>query len=257
MAQALVDAIGRPVAPISFGAFKIGRNESVKYPAGYALPADSECEHLLNGVLDLGINLIDTAPAYGVSEERVGCHIAHRRSEYILSTKAGEMFENGRSTFDFSRDGITRSVQRSLARLRTDVLDILLIHSDGNDLHILEDTEAVATLHELRGRALVRRIGLSGKTAAGARAALEWADVLMIEYHPLDRTHEPILAEAGSRGVSILVKKPLASGKLDPGAALPLILENPQVTSVVLGSLNLDHLQQALEIARRARTPRA
>jgi len=77
------------VTPIGYGAFKIGRNEGIKYPQGYALPSEAEVGRLLNGVLDLGVNLIDTAPAYGLSEHRIGQAIGHRRREYVLSTKVG------------------------------------------------------------------------------------------------------------------------------------------------------------------------
>src|ERR1700753_3497434 len=88
-----------PVSSLGFGSFKIGRNVGVKYPSAYDLPSDAEVDRLLNGVLDLGCNLIDTAPAYGLSEERIGRSIGHRRDEFILSTKVGESFEDGRSMF--------------------------------------------------------------------------------------------------------------------------------------------------------------
>src|SRR5205814_2753133 len=107
--------------------FKIGRNEKIKYAQNYPLPTDVETAKLLNGVLDLGINLIDTAPAYGLSEERIGKHLAKRRPEFILSTKAGESFENGNSTYDFSPPGIAKSVERSLKRLKTDHVDFLFL----------------------------------------------------------------------------------------------------------------------------------
>src|SRR5437867_7075023 len=105
---------GLDVSPISFGAFKIGRNQKIKYAQSYPLPSEDETAKLLNGVLDLGINLIDTAPAYGISEERIGKHISPRRREFVLSTKVGERFEEGKSTHDFSSKAITRSVERSL-----------------------------------------------------------------------------------------------------------------------------------------------
>src|SRR5438128_1494734 len=63
---------GIAVTPIGFGAFKIGRNEGIKYPSAYSLPTDAESERLIHQILDLGVNYIDTAPAYGVSEERIG-----------------------------------------------------------------------------------------------------------------------------------------------------------------------------------------
>ena len=68
---------GFSISPIGFGAFKIGRNQKTKYAAPYDLPSDEQVSELLNGLLDLGINYIDTAPAYGTSEERIGPIQAH------------------------------------------------------------------------------------------------------------------------------------------------------------------------------------
>lgn len=238
------------VSPLGFGAFKIGRNEGIKYPSAYDLPDDKAVARLLNGVLDAGINLIDTAPAYGLSEERIGRAISHRRNEFVLSTKVGETFDNGRSTFDFSAAGVNRSIERSLRRLRTTILDIVYIHSDGDDIRILNETDCVQTLMQLRDEGVIRAIGLSGKTIDGAMLALNWADVLMVEYNLNDRSHEPVIAEALARGVGIVVKKGLASGHLDPAESIRFVLSNPGVNSLVVGGLNLDHIRANLAIAQ-------
>jgi len=243
---------GLDVSPIAFGAFKIGRNRGTKYLHGYDLPDDEAVDRMLNGVLDLGINLIDTAPAYGLSERRIGRALSHRRSEYAISTKAGESFHDGRSTYDFSSSAIRRSVQQSLERLSTDVVDILLLHSNGEDLAILKETDAVETLLDLRSAGLARAVGFSGKTVDGAYAALAWADVLMVEYHLQDRSHEGVVAEAAAADVGILVKKGLASGRLDPAQAVRFVLSNAAVGSLVIGSLSLDHLSDALAAVQRA-----
>lgn len=240
---------GPPVCPIGFGAVKIGRNIGVKYPGRYDLPSDTEAACLLNGVLDLGINLIDTAPAYGLSEERIGAAIGHRRAEYLLSTKAGEGFEDGTSTFDFRGAAIRAGVATSLRRLRTDHIDILLLHSDGHDVALQAETDAVETLVALRAEGLARRIGLSGKTPEGARAALAWADVLMVPYHLEDRSHEAVISEAAAAGVAVLVKKALGSGRLPAEAALRFALAHAGVSSVVVGSLSLEHLRENLGAA--------
>ncbi|MBI4230420.1 MAG: aldo/keto reductase [Planctomycetes bacterium] len=238
---------GPAVSPLGYGAFKIGRNAGVKYASPYDLPDEVTAARLLNGVLDMGIRLIDTAPAYGTSEQRIGRAIAHRRSEFVLSTKAGERFEGGRSSWDFSGPAIERSAEESLRRLRTDAVDLLLLHSDGRDIEIQrEETGAVAALCHLKRRGLARRIGLSGKTPEGARSALAWADVLMVEYHPRDRSHEGVIAEAAARGVGVLVKKPLGSGRLDPGEAIRFVLGNPGVCAGVVSSLSLAHLRENL-----------
>src|SRR5882724_2716809 len=80
---------GLAVSPIGLGALKIGRNQKVKYRAPYELPDRTAVETLLNGILDLGINYIDTAPAYGLSEERIGEALGSRGGEFVVSTKVG------------------------------------------------------------------------------------------------------------------------------------------------------------------------
>lgn len=243
---------GPAVSPIGFGAFKIGRNEKTKYDRAYALPDDAEVDRLVKGLIDLGINYFDTAPAYGLSEERLGRALRGRRDQVVLATKAGETFENGESRYDFSAQAITASVHRSLSRLDTGVLDVVLLHSDGRDKFILEESGAVPALMKLRESGLIRKIGLSGKTPQGALAALEWADVLMVEYHLEDRSHEEVIAEAARRGAGVVVKKAMASGRLNPAAALSFVLKNPHVCCAVVGSLSLDNMRGNLEIARSA-----
>jgi aryl-alcohol dehydrogenase-like predicted oxidoreductase len=247
---------GFSISPIGFGAFKIGRNQKAKYAAPYELPSDERVAELLNGLLDLGVNYIDTAPAYGTSEERIGRAISGRRSEFVLATKVGETFEAGVSRYDFSAAAIRGSIHRSLDRLKTPAIDVLLLHSDGRDAWIQTQTDAVPTLQDLKRQGLVRSIGLSGKTVDGARQALAWADVLMVEYHLRDRSHESLIAEAAARGVGVVVKKGLASGELPADTAIRFVLDNPHVTSLVVGGLSLDHFRANLAIAERPASDR-
>lgn len=240
------------VAPIGFGAFKIGRNQSIKYPHGYNLPSEAEAAQILEGVLELGINWIDTAPAYGCSEARIGRYLHGRRDEFVLSTKVGETFDGGRSHYDFSRAAVEESVERSLRRLQTDVLDVVFVHSDGRDELIQQQTDIVETLQDLKRAGATRAIGFSGKTVAGARRALDWADVLMVAYNAADRSHESVIAEAGRRGIPVVVKKGLASGHLPPEQAIRFVLRHPDVTLVVVGSLSLGHLRDNLRVAVEA-----
>lgn len=248
---------GLTVSPIGFGAFKIGRNQGIKYAEGYDLPDEAACGRLLEGVLDLGIDLIDTAPAYGVSEERIGRHLAARREEFILSTKVGEVFEDGAGHYDFSAAAVDASIDESLRRLSTDRLDLVFVHSDGRDREIVDSGETLDALVRRRDRGDIRAIGFSGKTPAGHLAAIETGvvDALMVEYHPLDESQRPILEEANQRGIGVVVKKGLASGRLAPEMAIPFCLAAPGVASIVIGSLNLDNLRRNLEIARDVPKP--
>lgn len=249
MKHRFVGQTGLRVSPLGFGAFKIGRNQHIKYAEGYALPDERAVRLLLNGLLDDGICYIDTAPAYGISEERIGQTISHRRDEFVLSTKVGETFKDGQSAYDFSEDAIVRSVDRSLRRLKTDFLDLLFLHSDGNDLTILRETDAVESLLRLKESGKVRAIGLSGKTTAGAREALKWADALMVEYHCDDCSHAEVIDAAGAAGVGVIVKKGLAAGRLPASEAIPFVLQHPAVSSLVIGGLNGDHIRQNMAIA--------
>jgi len=237
---------GLTVGPIGWGAFKIGRNTGTKYPREYPLPRDGEVRALLDALPRMGINLIDTAPAYGTSEERLGQYFnAHpgARDRFVIGSKVGETFTGGHSTFDFSPDAVTASAERSLQRLHTDRLDLLLIHSDGNDRDILERSGCVDALVRLKRRGLTRCIGMSGKTVDGAEQSLAWADVIMVEYHQQDTSHDGVMHEAGRRGVGVLIKKALASGTLEPTAAVRFAASHPAAGAVVIGSLNPAHLR--------------
>ena len=245
---------GLTIAPIAFGAFKIGRNQGIKYERGYALPDDDATSNLLNGVVDAGITLVDTAPAYGLSEERIGRHLGDRRDEIVLSTKVGESFERDASTYGFDADSVHASIARSLERLQTDCLDLVHVHSDGSDQAILDDGSTVSALKEAQDRGEIRFLGFSGKTTKGNLQAVRSGDfdVIMVEYHPLDASQAPVIDAAAENGVGVLIKKGLASGRLSPSEAIPFCLDHPGVTSVVVGSLELAHLEDDLAIAYAA-----
>lgn len=245
---------GLSLSPIGFGAFKIGRNEKVKYPTHYDLPDEQSVARLLNEILDLGINHIDTAPAYGLSEERIGKLVSARRDEYILSTKVGEIFSNGKSRYEFDAPSVQLSFETSLRRLRTDRVDLLLIHAPADDVRVLLETDVVETILRFRDAGLARFVGLSAKTVEAARIALDWADLLMVEYHLQDRSFEQVTHQANRQGVGVIVKKGLGSGHLPPHEAIPFVLQNPAVSNLVVGSLNPKHLRADLEIAGNSAT---
>ena len=82
----------------------------------------------------------------------------------------GEEFSAGESHFDFSGAHTRESIERSLRRLKTHYLDLVLIHSDGNDLEILEHTDCLESLMRLKEEGLIRAVGMSTKTVEGASA---------------------------------------------------------------------------------------
>jgi aryl-alcohol dehydrogenase-like predicted oxidoreductase len=249
--------LGRDVTVIGWGAFKIGRNEGVKYPTAYDLPSEDEAMRLIHAAIDMGIGVIDTAPAYGVSEARLGTALGSRRADIFLSSKVGEVFERGSSTYDFSERACAESLSRSLERLRTERLDLVWVHSNGDDEAILREGGAVRALAQGKADGRVGAIGFSPKSKAGALAAIAQADVdaLMLEYHPRDASMAPAIAAAAASGKAVFVKKPLASGPLPPHEAIPWILSNPCVTCIVLGGLNAERLR--INAALTVSTPRS
>jgi aryl-alcohol dehydrogenase-like predicted oxidoreductase len=246
---------GLTVSLLGLGTVKIGRNEGVKYPKGFDLPDDAAVIILLTAARDLGINLVDTAPAYGLSEERLGQLLPGSRTDWVIVSKAGENFENGASSFDFSAAAIRSSVERSLRRLRTDYLDAVLLHSDGID----EDTDrflpAAEALADLKQRGLIRASGFSGKTAAGAGKMLAAVDVLMLTYNAGYTAEAPVAARAAELGRGVLVKKALASGHAaDPAAALQAAATLPGVSAIVVGTLSPANLRaNAMAVAAAAK----
>jgi len=144
---------------------------------------------------------------------------------------------------------VTASIERSLIRLNTDVLDLVLVHSNGNDLFIQQQTDIVETLSKLKQAGHIKHVGFSGKTVTGATEALTLADCIMVEYNLNDRTHEAVIAQAAKQGVGTLIKKGLASGYLGPEEAIRFVLKNQNVGSLIVGGLNLDHIQANLQTA--------
>ncbi|EIK96961.1 aldo/keto reductase [Pseudomonas sp. M47T1] len=240
---------GLSVSPLGLGTVKLGRDQGVKYPNGFTIPDDQQARMLLTQARHLGINLIDTAPAYGTSETRLGPLLRGQRQDWVIVSKVGEEFEAGQSHFDFSAEHTRFSVERSLKRLETDFIDLLLVHSDGNDVHILEHTGVYETLARLKQEGKIRGFGLSGKTVDGGLKALETGDCAMVTYNLNEQGERPVLDYAATHGKAILVKKALASGHacLSPGidpvrASFELLFAHPGVASAIVGTINPLHL---------------
>lgn len=244
---------GLCASPISLGTTKLGRNTLVKYPQPFELPSDQRVEELLAATLELGVNVIDTAPSYGDSELRLGLFVAAHRARIVLCTKCGERYENGRSMYDFSPRAIGKSVDESLQRLRTDHIDILLLHSDGRDVEILTQTEALDALARLKSTGKAVAVGISAKTAAGILAARETLDVVMAPFSQQDQSLADALGEAHDAGLGVMAIKVLASGYLEPAKAIDFALRQPFIDSLVVGTIDPEHLRQAVAIANSVR----
>ncbi|MCB1839096.1 MAG: aldo/keto reductase [Rhodospirillales bacterium] len=249
---------GLKISPLGLGTVKFGRNEGVKYPEGFKIPGEPELADLLSLAQDSGINLLDTAPAYGSSEERLGRLLKRQRKNWVIAGKVGEEFEQGRSHYIFTPDHFETSLHRTLGRLQTDYLDILLIHSDGSDNEILSDGTLIEKMHDFKKRGLVRAIGASTKTAEGGIKTLETLDIVMATYNPLYTEEKPVLDLAAKKNKGVLLKKALASGHLGKlgenplESALNFAFSHPATNAIIIGTINPQHLAENIRAASKA-----
>ncbi|WP_237132823.1 aldo/keto reductase [Pseudohongiella sp. O18] len=240
---------GIDVSCLGLGTVKLGRNQGVKYPSSFELPDDRHILNLLATATELGINLIDTAPAYGISEQRLG-ELLWDRQRWVICTKTGEEFVDGQSRFDFSATHTRASIHRSLKRLNTDYLDLVLVHSDGRDREIIEHSDCFETLARLKEAGNIRAFGLSGKTVEGGLLALQHSDVVMVTFNPDQQEERQVIQQACKLNKGVLIKKAFASGhavvdsSADPVRSnLQFSLQEPGVSAVVVGTINPHHLR--------------
>jgi len=188
---------GLHVSALGFGAMHLNDERVSEQDAG----------RLLNQVLDLGVTLIDTARGYGLSEERIGRHLAHRRQEFVLSTKVGYGIDG---VPDWTYACIVAGVEAALWRMRCEVLDIVHLHSC--PLETLLQGEVIAALEDCQRAGKLRVVAYSGDNAA-----LDWAiqsrrfGAAQTSISVCDQSNLAArLPALESAGMGVIAKRPLA-----------------------------------------------
>jgi aryl-alcohol dehydrogenase-like predicted oxidoreductase len=187
---------GLHVPLLGFGAMQLGDPRI----------AEDDAARLLNAVVDAGLTLLDTARSYGLSEERIGRHLAHRRGEFTLSTKVGHGIPG---VPDWTYDCIVKGVDAARNRLRTDVIDIVHLHSCGLDtLRSGEVTDALSWCVDA-GKARVA--AYSGDDAALAYAVDSGAfGSVQASVSLCDQQALPVLRRACALGAGTIAKRSFA-----------------------------------------------
>ncbi len=179
--------------------------------------ADQHAGRLLNAVLDGGINLIDTSPDYGRSEELIGTCVGHRRDEFLLASKCGcplvvPVGAVPPYPHDYSPGNVRADVEQSLRRLRTDRLDLVQVHMSPAKA-TLEENGTVETLKGLQADGKVRFIGMSGILPdLPDHIAMGVFDVFQIPYSAVQRDHEELITEAAGAGAGTFIRGGAARG---------------------------------------------
>jgi aryl-alcohol dehydrogenase-like predicted oxidoreductase len=177
-------------------------------PIGDAALSEDEAAKLLHGVLDAGITLIDTAPSYGLSEERIGRHLQGRRGEFVLSTKCGYGVPG---VEDWTGPCITQGIELALRRLRTEVIDVMHFHSCPVD--VLERPGVVDALTRAVEQGKVRVAAYSGDNHALEHALnMGRFGSVQVSVNLFDqRAIDWGVARARERGVGVIAKRPLGN----------------------------------------------
>ncbi len=189
---------GLKVFPLGFGAGQIGAGEIT----------ETEISNLLNSVLDLGINLIDTARGYGASEERIGKFISKRRNEFILSTKVGYSVPGYN---DWTHDCIIEGIELALRTMKTDYIDIVHLHSC--PLDILKNGEVISALQKSLDAGKFRVAAYSGENKeldfavhSGKFGSIQ-TSVNIFDQGNLDN----LLPEAKRRNLGVIAKRSIGN----------------------------------------------
>ena len=185
------DAPALEVTTLGFGAMELrGGNRGPQL-------SEDQADKLLNAVLDAGINFIDTSIDYGLSEERIGKYIAHRRGEYFLASKCGCVPGGAQGEHVHTAENIRDGVENSLRLLKTDHLDLVQFHRSLTK----EEFEAEGALQEAleaagRGQGALRRRLRHAAQPRRADQACGVFDAFQIPYSALQREHEDVIARA-------------------------------------------------------------
>ena len=183
----------------------------------YGEESDSDAIETVRYAVEQGIDFIDTDASYGESERRIGIALeGGLRERVVLSTKCGTHPEQ---RGDFSWDGTMWNVENSLRVLKTDHLDLLLVHDPGSMEPVMEQRGALAALEELKSQGVISYIGLGQRRHDFHRLAIESGrfDVILTynDYNPIRTTAgDWLLPLAAQHNIGVINGSPLAMGLL-------------------------------------------
>ena len=269
---------GFDVSEISLGCVEIGTEYGIPVAGRPRRPPEAEAERLLHTALDLGINHLDTARAYGESEAIIGRALSRRREEFVLTTKIPVHKQQDLPAAALKKH-CRQSLETSLKALCTDRIDVLLLHTAGPEILKREDLAEV--LREA-GAGRVRSFGASVNGLESARVAIasEWCECVQIAYSILDRRPAAdVLDLAAERQVGVVARSVLLKGALTwryenlPGDLAPLreavkevaeiaggvealpelayryVLSDPRVHTALVGASCVEEVEQAVKFA--------
>jgi len=232
--------------------FSLGGQATIEQP-----DTDAESEAIINRAIDLGVNYIDTAAAYGrgISQTYIGRVMATRRDEVFLATK----------THNRTRDGSLQLLEQSLELLQTDRLDLWQLHNIARMEQldqIFADDGAIHALLKAREEGIVKNLGITGH--ANPDVLMEGLrrfefDTILMALNPADKYHLPfmnrLLPEANRRQMGVIAMKIPARGRIFKEGGLTSMQEaltwtmSQPISTVIVGCDTVAQLEENVSVA--------
>lgn len=199
---------------------------------------------LVKAMAEKGINYIDTARGYTVSESYLGEALEGLRDKFVLATKS----------MSRTKEAMAKDIDISLNNLRTDYIDLYQVHNPGmKDLDtITAPGGALEALMEAKEAGKIGHIGLTAHSAAVFEKALTlpWVETIMFPYNIVESQGEELIKKCSEQNVGFIAMKPLAGGAIEDGStAVRYVCANPNVTVIIPGMYELKEIEQNLAAA--------
>ena len=185
---------------------------------------------LLHQLRDAGVNYIDTARGYTVSEEYLGYGLEGIRDKFILATKSMAR----------TREAMAKDIDISLGNLRTDYIDLYQVHNPNLAQleQVMAEGGALEALLEARAQGKIGHIGVTAHSLEVFEKALEqdWVETIMFPYNIVETHGEALIRKCAEKNIGFVDMKPLAGGAIEDAAlAMRFLVNNPDVTVVIPG----------------------
>lgn len=199
---------------------------------------------LIGELIDAGVNFIDTARGYTVSEEYLGFGLEGVRDRFVLATKSTSR----------TKEAMAKDINISLKNLRTDYIDLYQIHNPGaKELEqVMAPGGAIEALFEAKAAGKIGHIGITLHSAELFRTALElpWVETIMFPYNIVETQGEELISLCAKKNIGFICMKPLAGGAIDdPITAIRFAVSNPDVTVVIPGMADFAEIKQNVSAA--------
>ena len=203
-----------------------------------------EVKTLVHSLMEKGVNYIDSARGYTVSEELLGEALDGIRDKFVLATKS----------MSRTKETMAKDIDISLKNFRTDYIDLYQVHNPSmeNLDQVLAEGGALEALMEAKEAGKIGHIGLTAHSLQVFERALslDWVETIMFPYNIVESQGEELMKKCTEQNVAFIDMKPLAGGAIeDATLALRYICANPDVTIVIPGMYSLEEVNQNLAAA--------